>query len=552
MNSITQQDNMPEQQADLQRHSRRKTRLFVLVALSGLVLLGVAVYAFLRLSPRVNIQSSATGLSSLKFKGQEMLSDGDFHLNQLTMSDGTKSFGGSLVPSKVARDGSGTKVTHTYNWGAIDVQYLASGNRLTLTIDAHNRSKNTIEGLWMQPLAFRFSSKVQEYDGVTPIFWHNIGAPTALTMTYASGVMVAVNEDVKKPLITGVPWALDRPASTVFPFTIDTARVGMFPDSLPVIHRPIPPGSSDQYQISFRFFPRSAKPAELTPDVFKKFSAAFPPRLNWTDRRSIGMLVLGTSATGWATNPRGWLLDPTLNINTPAGIAHFRERILAYADYSITVLQSMNAQGMITWDIEGEQFPHATTYIGDPRLFATLAPEMAGIADDYFKKFRDAGFKVGVCIRPQQLIIGEGGGNASQVPVSDPAKLMLDKIKYARDRWGATLFYVDSNGKGNTSDPMNAEVFKTVAEAYPDILLVPEHSNVEYFAYTAPYFDLRQGFGTLPPLARRLYPKAFSVINISDDTGQNHDAIVKAAKQGDTLLFRGWYNDPSANLAKVH
>ena len=33
----------------------------------------------------------------------------------------------------------------------------------------------------------------------------------------------------------------------------------------------------------------------------------------------------------------------------------------------------MNAQGMITWDIEGQQFRHATTYIGDPRLVETLA-----------------------------------------------------------------------------------------------------------------------------------------------------------------------------------
>ena len=51
----------------------------------------------------------------------------------------------------------------------------------------------------------------------------------------------------------------------------------------------------------------------------------------------------------------------------------------------------MNAQGMITWDIEGQEYPHATSYIGDPRKVSLLAPEMEPMADAYFAKFRRGG-----------------------------------------------------------------------------------------------------------------------------------------------------------------
>ena len=40
-------------------------------------------------------------------------------------------------------------------------------------------------------------------------------------------------------------------------------------------------------------------------------------------------------------------------------------------------------QGIIVWDLEGQEFIHPTTYIGDPRaLGAGYAPEMNAIADE--------------------------------------------------------------------------------------------------------------------------------------------------------------------------
>ena len=100
----------------------------------------------------------------------------------------------------------------------------------------------------------------------------------------------------------------------------------------------------------------------------------------------------------------------------------------------------MNAQGMVTWDIEGEQYPQPTTYIGDPTQFSTLAPEMDGVIDQYFQTFSSAGFRVGICLRPQQLVFPPGGGAPTQTTVANPTQLLLNKISYAYKRWGTTPF----------------------------------------------------------------------------------------------------------------
>lgn len=282
----------------------------------------------------------------------------------------------------------------------------------------------------------------------------------------------------------------------------------------------------------------------LAEDVYRKFRTDFPESLQWHDRRPIAALFLSTAAAGWPKNPRGWLQDKTLDVNSPAGIDRLKTRVLAYADASIAFMKKMDAQGMITWDIEGQQFPHATSYIGDPRIFDVLAPEMSGIADEYFRRFRAAGFRVGVCIRPQKLIIGPKNA-AHQTFVEDPTQLLIDKATYANKRWGATLFYVDSNVKGDDLNPLDVGVFQKLSAAIPDSLFVPEHATDAYYAYTAPYRELRQGHASTEPDVRTIYPHAFSVIYTADGPiDKMRSRLVEAVKRGDLLLFRGWFEDP--------
>jgi hypothetical protein len=211
----------------------------------------------------------------------------------------------------------------------------------------------------------------------------------------------------------------------------------------------------------------------------------------------------------------------------------------------------MNAQGMILWDVEGEEFRHAITYVGDPRMLPSLAPEMDKFADEFFAKFRDAGFRVGICVRPQ-LFTRNRGQEPRQGESADPAKVLIDKIAYARKRWDATLFYIDSNGDPNR--PLDPEVFRKVVAEFPDVLLVPEHSTFRYFAYTAPLHDMRKAEAGTPAQVRLLYPKAFTIINTIDGPiEQRFEELVEAVSKGDVMLYRSWYKDPAhAKLKSVY
>lgn len=513
---------------------------------AGLLLCAPGCYAQ-KDSGALSIKLSSSGLSSLNYQGVNYLGSGEFRLNAVKLQTPSGVVSGS-VSGTCAMNHGAAQWNCSYPWGAITVHYGASGSRLALTIVTKNNSSNPIEGLFLEPLAIRLPVKPSEYDGNTPILADNIGEPAVLKLTFGANALVLADEE-PLPLMIGFPFAADRPRSmTLFPLRINTGREATYPDSLPAINRPIAPGASDTYRVSLRFGPAAMTRYDFASDVYAKFKARFPRQLNWQDRRPIASLILGTTAAGWLMNPRGWLLDPGIDALTASGIRNLRRRILDWADNSIAIMRRMNAQGMVTWDIEGEQYPQPTTYIGDPRLFAKLAPEMSDIADAYFEKFRKAGFRVGVCIRPQQLVME--GGKARQAAAADPAALMIAKINYAKQRWGATLFYVDSNGEPN--NPMPPEIFARVAAAEPDVLLIPEHETLGYYGSTAPYNELRLGRASSPPLVRELYPNAFSVINIADgNIDANLSQLTQAVAHGDILLFRGWYPDPNNAKARA-
>jgi hypothetical protein len=230
-----------------------------------------------------------------------------------------------------------------------------------------------------------------------------------------------------------------------------------------------------------------------------------------------------------------------VDTTTPAGIAAFQQRVLAYAQQSVAICRAENAQAAITWDIEGQQFPQPTTFIGDPRLIDTLDPEMSGVIDQYFRTFTDAGIRVGMTIRPQQLVLSDSNEEAAQTEVADPGQLMIQKMTYAYNRWGATVFYVDSNGAPDS--PMDPKFFQEVAAALPNVLIIPEHANMEYYSITAPYGQLNMGVTGTPADVLEAYPDAFRVFTISDgDVTGNESALVNAVGRGDVLFFRGWFN----------
>src|ERR1700730_13919166 len=125
--------------------------------------------------------------------------------------------------------------------------------------------------------------------------------------------------------------------------------------------------------------------AQKCSDTFQR-RQRHPATLDWNDRRPIGAIYLARDNTKWSSNPRGWFNDPKIDVFSPEGLRAFQTRLMKYADDSVALLRAMNAQGMIVWDIEGEEFAHPeASYVGDPVLLFRIAPEMELFADEFFR-----------------------------------------------------------------------------------------------------------------------------------------------------------------------
>src|SRR5436305_14085156 len=102
------------------------------------------------------------------------------------------------------------------------------------------------------------------------------------------------------------------------------------------------------------------------------------------------------------------------------------------------------------------------------------------VVDEYFERFRAAGLRSGIGLRPQQFQLTADKRSATQTPMPDPTDLLIQKIAYAKKRWGVTLIYLDSNVNPSDPNPIDASIVQTVAAAFPDCLLIPERSNLRY------------------------------------------------------------------------
>ncbi len=284
-----------------------------------------------------------------------------------------------------------------------------------------------------------------------------------------------------------------------------------------------------------------------------------PPAERWPDRRPIGRWFLARPATGWETNPRGYLNDEKLDVTTPAGRKEFERRLAEQTLNCIRNLKRMNAQGIVIWDLEGAEFKHPITYIGDPR---SLPPEMDAVADKMFAAFRKAGLRVGLTVRPQQITLdGEPvalydpdtprrSGKVKQEIVGDPGKALAAKIAHARKRWGCTLFYIDSNwlpaDSSSSYGQRQWEIMQQLVKAFPDVLLIPEWEYPSYYALSAPYHDMAYNkvFKT-PDAVRERFPGAFCALAPGANTGafeKNLQTTIDGVRQGDVMFVDAWYD----------
>ena len=86
--------------------------------------------------------------------------------------------------------------------------------------------------------------------------------------------------------------------------------------------------------------------------------------------------------------------------------------MLAWFDTVIVIARDIGAQGVMVWDIEGQEQPHAASYVCDPTKLDVVAPEMkharppptrCRLADEIFHPGPRRWFKGGAVPAPATL-----------------------------------------------------------------------------------------------------------------------------------------------------
>ncbi|MBV9850302.1 MAG: hypothetical protein JO250_11555, partial [Armatimonadetes bacterium] len=274
------------------------------------------------------------GLASLSYRGQARLGDG-----RLQVVNTTPRFGradapqGGETPTATRFDAKGRMLTQTYPWGRLVGIYDQRGDSLTLRLTVRNDTPDTLTALDVQVAELTFPS-VPQGDTADPGMFGTGGPhpleyplsadprntpPVLLIDDGTGGVLDFASEGVTDPVTVSVPFSTNPPTRTRYPFWASVGNIA--------------PGASRTFTVALRFGPPGASPVALARDLYKKYAAAYPFRVHWTDRRPIGTDFLATSEAHPAKNPRGWFLNAAdADTTTAEGRAAFRRRLMDYAD----------------------------------------------------------------------------------------------------------------------------------------------------------------------------------------------------------------------------
>jgi hypothetical protein len=551
------------------------------------LVLGLTCLIFFATNARVYAQSlqltfGAKGLQTLSYQGQTLedvtVNPADsFHIWHMkaTGLDGSPLSGGQdgwgEVNNGESWNPSTQTETYTFDWGSISVRFVQRGDNLDLVVTEKNNIGSSIifDGAEIYPFALHFPTDPLNFNGYSQFLITSTG-PGVSAADYGTGVVTSVLPDESVPMYVG--WK-SAGFNTYTPLMAGTTPDGL-PSFLPHSDRPLMPGATLTYSLSLRFTPKGT--AAEASDANASFSSTYPSQMTWTDKRIIGTAYLASAPVGFSdvtqpggfpTNPRRYFNDPTVDVSTTFGLQAFQSRVLAQAAANVVNTRAMNGQGVITWDIEGEQFPQATSYVCSPDQIATVAPEMESLVTDtnsayygqklddaYFSIMANAGLRTGLCLRPQMFTLAPNG-SATQTDLTSNAAIVANlenKARFANSRWGVTLFYVDStvDTNGGTLDPA---IFQQLITDLPAFLFIPEESTPRYYAYSAPFYSFlfHNTVGT-PNSIYNIYPKAFGANLVNDVSSQTLAAYLPQLTQsvvgGDVLMGHADYwqaNDPT-------
>ncbi len=502
------------------------------------------------------VKYNQNGLASLTYNNHEYYG-GEATFNHAIYADyqatdgSTFRIGGPYPQKKV---GYGNDITRTYENGiSIRTQYaVEKEDELQLTLTFSNPNDKPIVNLLIQQFKLLFPKRPS--GGTTHWLWqkgYNIRGgvndqekPPIIGIETEKAVIVITNQQISQPEILQINPQLKQLKSGL------TEAILMLG-----IHKkaPLLPGETRKMIYRIQFAPPGSDYIELGSKTYKDWQIKHPKTFKWPDRRPIGTEFLCRSGQlySWPHNPRGWFNDPDFYlINdagqvTKAGQAEFKKRLFERADRVIANLQELNAQALIIWDIEGQQAPHPISYVGDPRILGEIAPEMDAIADEYIQKFKKAGFKIGLTLGAPSYVVDKKKyyWKANRQVKSDKETVaeLADKIAYAKKRWGVKLFYIDA---WEVNANVSAVDIQALHDIHPDVLLIPEWEDYQWWAYSAPYRTRNLSESGTPPDVRAAFPDAFSVNQFHgtyEEQSIFYDWILEEVERGDIILFHSWY-----------
>ena len=528
------------------------------------------------LQGQLSVTYGASGIQSLSYDAKPLedlaASPSDaFHIWHMKLTDMTgnllsgSSYGWGETNIGKSWNTATKSWTYLFVWGSVTVQFAQSGDTLNMMVtESNNANSNVIlDGASIYPFVLHFPQLPAGFTNQGyPQLAFNTTGPSVTLANFGASEVAAIVPNANKPLYSGF---LPAGGSNCYTAFISSTTPDGLATFQPQNDRPVQPGQTDSFTVSLRFAPSGTPTSAFASDAYSSWAQNWPPQLSWTDRRSIGTAYLATSplsgninqSGGYPNNPRRFFNDSNaddFDINTPSGMAALQARVLQQAVTNVQNMQRLGAQGSITWDIEGEQFPQSTSYVCEPDNIAQIAPEMETaitdpnspyvgmkLDDAYFKVMTNAGFRVGVCVRPQHFTLNaDGTAQQTTLPDSLIGAELTRKIQFAHNRWGATLFYIDSTVDLNGA-ALDAAIFQQVAAGFPDSLLIPEEFTPKYYAYTAPFMSyiFHESLGTDAGI-HFYYPSAFSAILVNDADAsalsKDSAALTASVKAGDILM----------------
>jgi hypothetical protein len=436
-------------------------------------------------------------------------------------------------------DPSAGTIATTYDWGTMNLKLQPVENGLRFDFCITNTSNETISRLHVN------LGSIPGFDEKTKGFFiaNGFSSPLLATATDANGTVVLTAAKNSKPMEISFRNGKDNKTKE---FQLET-RIVLGGDAVAIdnvqLSRPLAAGATDSFSVDLLMGAAGTEPSALAKDLIDSYRQANPAQLKWEDRRPVLRLFFGGGL------PKD---QATANIKDPGSIKmpepdqKFREHVLKRFAATVETVKAANAQGVILWDLEGETYPHATTYIGDPQLIRVLNPQMDLVIDDAMKIFKDAGIPTGITLRPSQVVYDAEKNSAKHKHEGyDPFEQLDAKVAYAKKRWGCTIFYVDTNffwrpygpEKKWESAKLAPEMWKKLLAKYPDTLFIPEFASIADYPYVAGYGEADMGDYGTSSLIRSIWPDAFRVIVIEDaDAYEQYDRFVAAVRGKNSLM----------------